>query len=165
MSDEFEYILNKTSGNTTVFFLNPLNEIKGSKIEEKNPIKKRKVNYKNLNITYDEYKTINTEHTKYVTSLLKDIPKVNRIKLISTIELAGAELYIKSLNNPDNYSSFPAKGFVVEERESVLVMIFDDNKIRIIPKNQNEFLYEFDGVRYIFLRNLNKKRHFKMKVR
>ncbi|KAG0440579.1 hypothetical protein DMUE_1636 [Dictyocoela muelleri] len=162
MNDEFKYILEKIKEKPTTFFLNSINEIKGFKIENsfaKNNSKRD--NYKKLNIKYEHYKKINIDHKKYINSLLNDIPKINRTAIIHNIELTGAELTINPIN--DKKLVFGNKGIVVEEKKNVILMIFPDDKLRIIPKNQNEFIFEFDGVNYTFLKNLKKNRHFKYK--
>lgn len=97
---------------------------------------------------YSDFLPINQLHTEYIQELKGNLSPDNFLPILYRAELTGAKIII---NNKS--------GFIVEERVNTLFIIFEDDKIKIFPKNQNNFIFEHENIQYIFYgKNLKKNR-------
>ncbi|KAF7683654.1 hypothetical protein TCON_1140 [Astathelohania contejeani] len=104
------------------------------------------------NLKYDLFREVNEMHKRYLNELLGSKSPNAILPLIYKAELTGAEIKIKI---GESYKI----GIVVEERENCLVVIHENNDIKIYPKRSFDFIMAYNGIEYLFLaRNLKKIR-------
>lgn len=104
------------------------------------------------NIVYKDFEDINAMHTAYLCEIKASMSPTAFLAHLYKAELCGAKIHIKNKAN--------AVGIVVEERENVLLVIHEDNKIKMYPKASNSFVLHHDGVRYFFFGSTMRRTRF-----
>jgi ribonuclease P protein subunit POP4 len=103
-------------------------------------------------VRYKDFIEINAMHTIYISELRGNMSPNAFLPVLYKAELTGAKVTILSGINKT--------GIIVEERENVILMVFEDDRIKCYPKNTIDFTFAFDGVDYIFLGDKMKKNRF-----
>ncbi|KAM0675485.1 hypothetical protein GVAV_000850 [Gurleya vavrai] len=118
-------------------------------IQRKQKIKK--IHPVNQFLKYKDYLQINKMHVEYFKELKKGMSNDAFLGVLYKAELTGAIVEICG-----------KKGIIVEERANSIRIIFENDSVKMYFKNVNNFIIEFDGVKYLFFgQNLAKNRFLK----
>lgn len=118
--------------------------------------KERKIertNYKHFK--YDEFLKINNMHKEYLDKLKGSMNCSAFLAHLYKAELTGAMLSFKTNGKTKS-------GIVVEERENVLIIIHENDVIRMYPKINHCFILEHQEVKYFLIgKGMHKNRFLK----